>query len=170
MGADRLALRPRGPFAGATVEFGEHRLVRDGRGLNIADARAHLFLRRWFFVGADYAAAARPIQRPQIGMAGLLRKFIVKDFASGLCIWHRAGGHVPATGHGPEPKQSPQGEWGNTRMDDVRERFQNLHEFVKAARFNLSRNNYDYIVGATETETTLARNRSSLDSIAFQPR
>jgi len=55
-------------------------------------------------------------------------------------------------------------------MDDVRERFQNLHEFVKAARFNLSRNNYDYIVGATETETTLARNRSSLDSIAFKPR
>ena len=55
-------------------------------------------------------------------------------------------------------------------MDDVRERFQNLHEFVKAARFNLNRNNYDYIVGATETETTLARNRSSLDSIAFKPR
>jgi isopentenyl diphosphate isomerase/L-lactate dehydrogenase-like FMN-dependent dehydrogenase len=55
-------------------------------------------------------------------------------------------------------------------MDDVRERFQNLHEFVKAARFNLNRNNYDYVVGATETETTLARNRSSLDSIAFKPR
>ena len=55
-------------------------------------------------------------------------------------------------------------------MDDVREKFQNLHEFVKAARFNLNRNNYDYIVGATETETTLARNRSSLDSIAFKPR
>ena len=55
-------------------------------------------------------------------------------------------------------------------MDAVRERFQNLHEFVKQARFNLNRNNYDYIVGGTETETTLARNRSSLDSIAFKPR
>src|ERR1700722_18931853 len=98
MRADRLALRPRGPFAGAAVELGEHRLIRDGRGLNVADARAHMFLRRWFFVGADYAAAARPIQRPQIGMAGLLRKSIVKDFASGLCIWHRAGGHGPANG------------------------------------------------------------------------
>ena len=62
------------------------------------------------------------------------------------------------------------GEWGNTRMDDVRERFQNLHEFLKVARFKLNRNNWDYIVGGTETETTLARNRQSLDSIAFKPR
>lgn len=55
-------------------------------------------------------------------------------------------------------------------MDDVRERFQSLHEFLKVAKFNLNRNNWDYIVGATETETTLARNRMSLDSIAFKPR
>ncbi|MEA2873936.1 MAG: hypothetical protein QOH67_3912 [Hyphomicrobiales bacterium] len=55
-------------------------------------------------------------------------------------------------------------------MDDVRERFQNLHEFIKVAKQNLSRNNFDYIVGATETETTLARNRASLDCIAFKPR
>ena len=48
-------------------------------------------------------------------------------------------------------------------MDDVRERFQNLHEFLKVARFKLNRNNWDYIVGGTETETTLARNRQSLD-------
>src|ERR1043165_5925603 len=56
------------------------------------------------------------------------------------------------------------------RMDDVRERFQNLHEFLKAAKFRLNRNNWDYIVGGTETETTLARNRQSLDCIAFKPR
>jgi isopentenyl diphosphate isomerase/L-lactate dehydrogenase-like FMN-dependent dehydrogenase len=55
-------------------------------------------------------------------------------------------------------------------MDDVRERFQNLHEFLKVARFKLNRNNWDYIVGGTETETTLARNRQSLDCIAFKPR
>ena len=55
-------------------------------------------------------------------------------------------------------------------MDDVRERFQNLHEFLKVARFRLNRNNWDYIVGGTETETTLARNRQSLDQIAFKPR
>ena len=55
-------------------------------------------------------------------------------------------------------------------MSDVAERFQNLHEFIKVAKQNLNRNNFDYIVGATETETTLARNRASLDSIAFKPR
>lgn len=55
-------------------------------------------------------------------------------------------------------------------MDDVRERFQNLHEFLKVARFNMNRNSWDYVTGGTETETTLARNRQSLDSIAFKPR
>src|SRR5947209_16856659 len=56
------------------------------------------------------------------------------------------------------------------RMDDVRERIQNLHEFLKAAKFRLNHNNWDYIIGGTETETTLARNRQSLDSIALKPR
>ena len=70
------------------------------------------------------------------------------------------------------PKQSsPVRRMGEfRRMDDVRERFQNLHEFLKVARFKLNRNNWDYIVGGTETETTLARNRQSLDCIAFKPR
>lgn len=48
--------------------------------------------------------------------------------------------------------------------------FENLHEIVKKARQNLDQNNWDYIVGATETETTLRRNRMSLDSVAFRPR
>lgn len=55
-------------------------------------------------------------------------------------------------------------------QDDIATRFQNLHEFPKAARLNLNRNNWDYIVGGTETETTLARNRQAIDSIAFRPR
>src|ERR1043166_6516337 len=55
-------------------------------------------------------------------------------------------------------------------MNDVRARFQNLHEFLKVARFNLNRHNWDYITGGTETETTVARNRQSLDTIAFKPR
>src|SRR3954467_8624851 len=49
-------------------------------------------------------------------------------------------------------------------------RFQNLHEFVKLARQNLDRNNWDYLIGASESETTLARNRLALDSIGFRPR
>lgn len=49
-------------------------------------------------------------------------------------------------------------------------RFQNLHEFVKAARTNLDRNNWDYLIGGSESETTLARNRMALDAVGFRPR
>ncbi len=52
----------------------------------------------------------------------------------------------------------------------LRDRFQNLHEFVTQARINLDRNNWDYLIGGSETETTLARNRLALDSIGFRPR
>ena len=55
-------------------------------------------------------------------------------------------------------------------MDDVRERFQNLHEIVAAARAKLNRNIWDYLIGGAETETSLARNRAALDSIAFRHR
>jgi glycolate oxidase len=52
----------------------------------------------------------------------------------------------------------------------LQDRFQNLHEFVTQARINLDRNNWDYLVGGSETETTLARNRLALDAIGFRPR
>ena len=55
--------------------------------------------------------------------------------------------------HGPDPRE-----------------FENLHEIVKKARQNLNQNAWDYIVGGTETETTLNRNRMSIDAIAFRPR
>jgi isopentenyl diphosphate isomerase/L-lactate dehydrogenase-like FMN-dependent dehydrogenase len=48
--------------------------------------------------------------------------------------------------------------------------FLNLHEIIAKARRNLNQNDWDYIVGGTETETTLRRNRRALDSIAFRPR
>ena len=38
--------------------------------------------------------------------------------------------------------------------------FVTLHEFVKAARLKLDPNIWDYLIGATETETTLRRNRA----------
>src|SRR3981081_2598864 len=47
---------------------------------------------------------------------------------------------------------------------------ENLHELIAKARANLNQNAWDYIVGGTETETTLQRNRMSLDEIAFRPR
>jgi glycolate oxidase len=48
--------------------------------------------------------------------------------------------------------------------------FQTLHEIIVKARQNLNQNDWDYIVGATETETTLRRNRLALDSLGFRPR
>src|ERR1700731_4817483 len=55
-------------------------------------------------------------------------------------------------------------------VESLENRFQNLHEFVTQARTNLNRNNWDYLIGGSETETTCARNRLALDSIGFRPR
>ena len=52
----------------------------------------------------------------------------------------------------------------------LEERFQNLHEFVTQARINLNRNTWDHLIGGSETETTLARNRAALDAWGFRPR
>lgn len=48
--------------------------------------------------------------------------------------------------------------------------FLTLHEIVQKARQKLNHDHWDYIVGGTETETTLRRNRIALDSLAFRPR
>jgi glycolate oxidase len=43
-------------------------------------------------------------------------------------------------------------------------------EFIRQARANLDQNAWDYLMGGSETETTLLRNRQSLDEIGFRPR
>ena len=48
--------------------------------------------------------------------------------------------------------------------------FETLHEIVKTAHMNLARGDWDYLVGATETETTMRRNRLALDKVGFRPR
>ena len=48
--------------------------------------------------------------------------------------------------------------------------FLTLHEIVQKARQKLNHDDWDYIVGGTETETTLKRNRTALDALAFKPR
>ena len=53
---------------------------------------------------------------------------------------------------------------------DLQTEFLTLHEFVAAARAKLDANGWDYLVGGTETETTLRRNRHALDAIALRPR
>jgi isopentenyl diphosphate isomerase/L-lactate dehydrogenase-like FMN-dependent dehydrogenase len=55
-------------------------------------------------------------------------------------------------------------------ITSMEEKFQTLHEIVKAARQNLAPGPWDYLIGGAETETTLRRNRLALDSIAFRPR
>src|SRR5262249_12814314 len=52
----------------------------------------------------------------------------------------------------------------------LEDRFQTLHEIVQAARRELAPGPWDYLVGGTETETTLRRTRQALDSVAFRPR
>ena len=49
-------------------------------------------------------------------------------------------------------------------------RFQVLHEIAEEARARLPRNIWDYLRGATETETTARRNRLAIDSLALRPR
>src|SRR5271170_2801183 len=48
--------------------------------------------------------------------------------------------------------------------------YQTLQEFIPEARKKLNSNTWGYLVGATETETTMRRNRQALDAIAFRPR
>ena len=48
--------------------------------------------------------------------------------------------------------------------------FVSNEEIVQAARRRLSQGPWDYLVGASESETTMRRNRLALDRIAFRPR
>ena len=48
--------------------------------------------------------------------------------------------------------------------------FVSLQQFALRARRNLTRPVWDYLMGGSETETTLRRNRQALDSLALAPR
>jgi glycolate oxidase len=50
------------------------------------------------------------------------------------------------------------------------EEFLTLQEIVAAAQRNLPPGPWSYLIGGTETETTVRRNRHALDCIAFRPR
>ena len=75
-------------------------------------------------------------------------------------------GHRRRTRKRRQPSKGEQ----QCQKSSLEERFQNLHEFVTQARTNLNRNNWDYLIGGSETETTLARNRAALDAWGFRPR
>ena len=48
--------------------------------------------------------------------------------------------------------------------------FVSNEEIVRAARRNLGQGAWDYLVGASESETTMRRNRLAFDKLAFRPR
>jgi glycolate oxidase len=48
--------------------------------------------------------------------------------------------------------------------------FQTMHDMLVMAKRNLSHDEWDYINGAAESETSLRRNRLALDCLAFRPR
>src|SRR5262249_19696195 len=65
--------------------------------------------------------------------------------------------------------------WANTPREtamsvSMEEKFQTLHEIVKAARQNLAPGPWDYLIRGAESEPTLNRNRQAIDSIALRPR
>jgi len=55
-------------------------------------------------------------------------------------------------------------------LAELQSKYLALHEFVKAAKNRLDTNIWDYLVGATETETTMRRNRMGIDALALRPR
>src|SRR5262249_2736777 len=55
---------------------------------------------------------------------------------------------------------------GEPEMPD----FHTLEPIILAAREALDQGTWDYLVGGSESETTLRRNRAAFDQIAFRPR
>ncbi len=54
--------------------------------------------------------------------------------------------------------------------DDVAAQYLTLHELVRAARAKLGAEAWSYIIGGTETEATVRRNRHAIESVALRPR
>ena len=48
--------------------------------------------------------------------------------------------------------------------------FKTIHQIIRKAKQNLSQTLWDYVIGGTASETTLRRNRASIDSKALLPK
>ena len=57
-----------------------------------------------------------------------------------------------------------------TSSENGADRFLSNEQIVLAARRNVTQNGWDYLVGGSESETTLRRNRLAFDRIGFRPR
>ena len=52
---------------------------------------------------------------------------------------------------------------------DLNSEFLAIHEFIPAAHDACTDEAWNYLIGGTETETTVARNRAALDAVAISP-
>ena len=52
----------------------------------------------------------------------------------------------------------------------VEQQFLTNHDIIKAAYENLGSDSWNYICSGAESETTMRRNRMSLDCLAFRPK
>jgi len=57
-----------------------------------------------------------------------------------------------------------------TQANDGSNEFATIHEIIRTARTNLTQGAWDYMAGASESETTMKRNRRALDKLALKPR
>lgn len=55
-------------------------------------------------------------------------------------------------------------------LRDLRDEFVTNQEIIQAARRRLEQGPWDYLVGGSESETTMRRNRLGFDRLAFRPR
>ena len=53
---------------------------------------------------------------------------------------------------------------------DLNSEFLAIHEFIPTAREACTYEAWNYLIGGTETETTVARNRAAIDAVAIRPR
>ena len=62
------------------------------------------------------------------------------------------------------------GETAEQRLDQARERYLTTTELIRDAQIALRPDVWDYVAGATESETSLRRNRQGIDELALSPR
>ena len=55
-------------------------------------------------------------------------------------------------------------------MDQDFSKYSTNEQIIQRAKENLAQGPWDYLVGASESETTMRRNRQAFDSKAFRPR
>lgn len=90
-----------------------------------------------------------------------------------LCTWLLSPVVLPSSGGHRLPRcpQTSQTDQANhARGDESVNEFRSLTEIAQAAQRNLNREAWDYLTGGADSETTLKRNRHSIDCLQFRPR